>query len=711
MEYKTTIRITALLSAVVLVICIFIGRLYAVQISRPDTIVSSSDNYIFLTHVPASRGNILDRNGQVLVSNRSSYNITINDYIVYSTESTNNNLRNLLNYCEALGLEWVDHLPISMEAPYTSIYSELGSNWQRYFKTFMTERDWDLDITATSMVKLLRDTYRIPEEWSDYDARRVIGVRYELELRHYEYSIPTYVLSYDVSPEALAIIIELGVPGLNVETTTVREYHTDYAAHILGTVGKMTAEEYEVYEEKGYSMDANVGKSGFELAFEEELHGTDGTKRTVISPQGDILEETYIEEPFAGNHVELTLDMDLQIATEEALANHIETSRAGGVIAAADNYGTGLDAEGGAAVVISVKDGSEGEVLACASYPTYKLSTYSEDFEMLLADKYAPMYNRALHGLYSPGSTFKPITGIAAVDYLGMSARQGIEDEGQYMYYEDEGFVPMCMIYKNWRVTHETVDLRKAITVSCNYYFYEVANQMYYRFGHTIDPIDEVAKAMGLGELTGVELDEAKGYRANAETKAMLYDDAQSGFYGADALMAAIGQSENKFTVLQLATYCGTLANEGTRYRSTFLQRVVSADYTTLVVENEPEIVSRLEISTEAMEAIREGMIDCVYDSVNGTARTTLGAQSELGAYSTVQIACKTGTAEHDAGGSSHASFICFAPAHDPEIAIAIYVEKGGGGSHLGTICREILDAYFEEDYAEEILLIEGVPN
>ena len=711
MEYKTTIRITALLSAVVLVICIFIGRLYAVQVSKPDTIVSSSDNYIFLTHVPASRGNLLDRNGTVLVSNRSSYNITINDYIVYSTESTNNNLRTLLDYCEALGLEWVDHLPISMEAPYTSIYSELGSNWQRYFKTFMTERDWDLDITATSMVKLLRDTYRIPEDWSDYDARRVIGVRYELELRHYEYSIPTYVLAYDVSPEALAIIIELGVPGLNVETTTVREYHTDYAAHILGTVGKMTAEEYEIYEEQGYSMDANVGKSGFELAFEEELHGTDGTKRTVISPQGDILEETYIEQPVAGNHVELTLDMELQIATEKALADHIESSRAGGVIAAADNYGTGLDAEGGAAVVISVKDGSAGEVLACASYPTYKLSTYSEDFEMLLQDKYAPMYNRALHGLYSPGSTFKPVTGIAAVDYLGMSARQGILDEGQYMYYEDEGFVPMCMIYKNWRVTHETVDLRKAITVSCNYYFYEVANQIYYRFGHTIDPIDEVAKAMGLGELTGVELDEAKGYRANAETKAMLYDDAQSGFYGADALMAAIGQSENKFTVLQLATYCGTLANEGTRYRSTFLQRVVSADYTTLVVENEPEIVSQLEISEEAMEAIREGMIDCVYDSVNGTARSTLGAQSELGEYNTVQIACKTGTAEHDAGGSSHASFICFAPAYDPEIAIAIYVEKGGGGSHLGTICREILDAYFEEDYAEEVLLIEGVPN
>ena len=712
MEYKTTFRITTLLLLVLMVVGIFVGRLYAVQVTQPETIVTSTDNYIFLTHVPAARGNLLDRNGTVLVSNRSSYNITINDYIIYSTESTNNNLLMLLEYCEDLGLEWVDHLPISMDAPYSSIYADLDSNWQTYFKRFMTERDWDLDITATSMMKLLRDTYRIPEEWSDADARKVVGVRYELEVRHYDYSIPLYVLSYDVTPEALAVITELGIPGLSVETTTVREYNTEYAAHILGSVGKMSAEEYAIYEEQGYSMDAIVGKSGFELAFESELHGIDGTKRTVISPEGDILEETYIEEPVAGNHVELTIDMDLQIVTETALASHIENIRADGVVAAAENDGTGQDAEGGAAVVISVADGSEGEVLACASYPTYNLATYAEDFDELIEDDLAPLYNRALHGLYSPGSTFKPVTGIAAVDRLGISAKQGIEDEGVYMYYEDEGFTPMCMIYKNYRLNHETVDLRKALTVSCNYYFYEVANQIYYRFGHTIDPIDDVAKAMGLGELTGVELDEAKGYRANAETKAMLYgeDSSQSGFYGADSLMAAIGQSENKFTVLQMATYCGTLANHGTRYRSTFLQRVVSADYTTLIQDNEPEVVSTLDISNEAMSAVLEGMIACVEDKWEGTARSTLGDLSPEGRYP-IQVAAKTGTAEHDAGGSSHAAFICFAPADDPEIAIAIYVEKGGGGSSLGTIARAIMDAYFEEDLSEELIYLEGIPN
>lgn len=710
MEYKTTVRITVLLVAVLAVIGLFIGRLYAIQITQPETIVSSTDNYIFLTHVPAGRGNLLDRNGNVLVSNRSSYNLTINDYIIYSPESTNQNLLNLLAYCDELGLEWVDHLPISMEAPYVSIYSELDTSWQTYFKQFMTERDWDLDITASSMMKLLRDTYRVPEDWSDADARRVVGIRYELELRHYINAISTYVLSYDVTPAALAVIMELGIPGLNVETTTVREYHTTYAAHILGSVGKMTAEEYETYKDLDYSMDATVGKSGFELAFENELHGTDGTKRTVISTDGEILEERYLKAPVAGNHVELTIDLPLQIAVEEALASHIENIRSDGVVAAAENDGTGQDAEGGAAVVISVKEGSEGEVLACASYPTYNLATYSEDFEDLVEDKYAPLYNRALHGLYSPGSTFKPVTGIAGVDYLGISARQGIEDEGVFLYYEDEGWRPMCMIYKNWRDTHGTVDLRKALTVSCNYYFYEVANQIYYRFGHSIEPIDQVAAAMGLGEYTGVELNEEKGYRANAETKAMLYDDSQSGFYGADATMAAIGQSENKFTILQLATYCGTLANQGTRYRSTFLQRVVSADYSDLLVDNEPEVVNVLPISEEAMSAVIEGMIDCVKDGREGTARSTLGPLSEEGLYR-IPVAAKTGTAEHSGAGSSHASFICFAPADDPEIAIAIYVEKGGGGSSLGTVARAIMDAYFVEDLSMEVIYAEGQVN
>lgn len=698
MDSKNTFRITTFLAALLIIVGVFVVRLYSIQVAQTQTVSANSDSYTFYTQVPAARGNMLDRNGVVLVSNRSSYNLVINDYIIYSQESTNENILKLVNQCQSLDLEYTDHLPISREAPYTSTLSDLSTTWQDYFKTYMTERDWDVDMTTANLIKLMREAYAIDTSWSDEDARKVIGIRYELELRHYIYALSTYTLCSDVSSDVLASIIELGIPGVNVETTTVREYNTTYAAHILGRVGKMTEEEYQTYRDLGYSMDAIVGKEGFEYAFEEYLHGTDGQKCTVISTDGDILEEYYVTEPKAGDNVELTLDINLQKITEDSLAKHIETIRENGVSATNENDGNGKDAEGGAAVVIKC---DTGEVLACASYPTYNLSTYSADFEELLADPYSPLYNRALQSIYNPGSIYKMVTGIAAVDVLGLSPQASIEDKGVFTYYEDEGFTPKCMIYKNYGTTHGPVDLRNALSVSCNYYFYEVANQIYYRFNGTIEPIDEIAKAMGLGESTGVELSESVGYRANAETKAMLYGEGESGFYGGDALVAAIGQSENKFTVMQMATYAATLANAGTRYRTTFLQRVVSADYRTLIQETDPEVVNQLDISDAAMSAILDGMRLC---ATEGTAKKTFANYD-------IAVCAKTGTAEHEAGGSSNASFLCFAPADDPEIAIAIYVEKGGSGSSLGTIAKDILDTYFADDSSKEVYYAEGVPN
>lgn len=706
MDYKTTIRIGGLLAVILLVLGIFVGRLYRVQITQSEE-SATTDSYAFLTTVPAARGNIYDRNGKLLVSNRASYNLTINNFIIYSKENTNQNIRKLLDACDALELSHTDHLPISMETPYTSTLTDLGSNWQKCYKTYMSEHAWDIDMTASSLLKQLRETYRIPDDWSDADARRVIGVRYELELRSYDYSLSTYVLCYDISSEALATLSELNVPGVEVQTTTVRQYNTTYAAHILGSIGKMTAEEYETYKEQGYAMDAMVGKEGFELAFEEYLHGTDGLRRTVLSADGEVLEESYEKEPVAGSNVESTIDLDLQVVAEDALAAHIENIRENGLSTNSDNDGTAKDAEGGAVVVLSCKGDSAGDVLACASYPTYNLATYSEDFEQLLEEEYAPLYNRALQAIYNPGSTFKMVTAITAVDYLGVNPDAGVEDKGIFEEYKDEGFTPMCMIYKhNPGVTHGTLDMQHALSVSCNYYFYEMGNQIYKAAGNSIEPLDEVSKAMGLGEKTGVELAEAKGYRANAETKAELYDkdSGQSGFYAADALLAAIGQSENKFTVMQLATYVATLANEGTRYRSTFLQRVVAPDYSEIVKENVPEVANQLNISQTAINAVFEGMRLCASDTTGGTARLTFADYP-------IAVCAKTGTAEHDAGGSSHASFVCFAPADDPQIAIAIYVEKGGSGGALGPIARAILDAYFAEDTSTEQILSEGVPN
>ncbi len=705
MNSKTSVRITVVLILFAFVLFLFVLRLYAIQISKSDETVNNTQNYEFLTVVPASRGSISDRNGKLLVSNRASYNILMNNFIIYSQKSTNDNILALIEKCKELGVDHVDHLPVSREAPYTMIIESFNDLWQNRFKTFMNERDWDVDITAASLMKLLRKSYRIPEEWGDADARAVIGVRYELELRSYDYSLTTYVFCEDVQPDALAAISEMNVPGVSVQTASVREYNTEYAAHILGTVGKMTAEEYKDYKEKDYSMDAIVGKDGFEYGFEEYLHGQDGLLRTIISPDETVISEEYEQAPVPGNNIEVTLDIDLQIAAENALANKIEDLRSNGLLAGVENDGTGMDAEGGAVVVQLVKT---GEILACASYPTYNLMTYRDDFEDLLKDEYTPLFNRALSAIYNPGSTYKPITAITAVDYLDVDPTEKIEDAGIFREYEDSGFMPMCMLYKNYDgATHGMINMSDALCVSCNYYFYVMANMIYNTSKHTNDAIDAVAKSFGLGEKTGVEISESTGYRVNAETKKKLFanNPDEQGLYAADAVLAGIGQSENKFSVAQLARYCATLGNRGTLYKSTFLQRVVTSDYSDIIVQNEPVVLGKVEASELAWNTVYDGMYRVANDQVDGTARNTFMDYD-------IRVCAKTGTAEQDTGGSSHGAFMCYAPADDPEIAIAVYVEKGGSGAGLAPIAREILDAYFKGDSESgQYILPEGVPQ
>lgn len=704
MDYRFTIRITVVFAAVLLVFGIFVGRLYKVQVSQDVAVVGGTDTYEFYSTVSAARGNLLDRNGKVLIGNRASYNLSINNFIIYSKQSTNNNIRNLLHQCEVYEIEWADHFPVSLEAPFVSRFGELDGNWQNRFKKFMEERDWDVDMTVSSLIRQLRSSYNIPEDWSDEDARKVIGIRYELELRSYDFSLSSYILAYDVSSDALAALIELNVPGVNVETTTVREYETSYAAHILGTVGKMTAEEYAKYQELGYSMDAVVGKDGFEYAFEEYLHGIDGRLCTVMAPDGTVVEEYYTKEPQAGSNVELTIDIGLQKVGEDALAAYIQKLRstAGSTIQLEDSAnGNGSDAEGGAFVMMKCKT---GEVLACGSYPTFDLSTFSEDFESLLEQDYAPLYNRATQAIYYPGSTYKMVTCIAAVDFLQMDPHMGVYDEGRYMRYADQGFTPGCMVYRHTGATHGQLEMRTALAASCNYYFYVLGDQIYYADNSSFDHVNEIAQALGLGVPTGAELPESTGYNASAETKRALSGDSTMGFYAADALLASIGQSENKFTVLQLATYCSTLANKGTRYRTTFLQRAVSADYSKLVAELRPQVMSQLEISDAAMSAIHDGMYWCATNPSYGTAARYFRDYP-------VAVCAKTGTADQDGAGSANAAFVCYAPADDPEVAIAIYVEKGGGGSGLSPIAIELLNAYFaEDDPSRELGYAEGMP-
>ena len=690
MERITRGRAIALICIFLVLLCVYSGRMYALQILDAGEVVSNSDTYTSYTTVKASRGDLLDRDGNVLVGNRASYNLVFNNFVLMSSGSANEHLLRLAQLCRDLNIEYVEHFPITWERPYEYIHGEFDSSWYTYFQEYLNYMEIDSDISAPRLIRDLRKYYRIPDEWSDADARAVLGMRFELALRADITNLPSYVLIEDVADDQLNAIMELNIPGLDAEVSTVREYKTPYMAHILGAMVQISAEDWPEYKEKGYSMDAYVGDSGLEKAFEHYLHGTDGQLQRTVDSDGNVISERYTKLPVAGYNVETTLSLPLQMAAEDALGYYIENMRA--MANADEGGGSGADAEGGAVVVLEV---GTGEVLACASYPTYDLSRFREPeyYAQLNSDKLTPMFNRALQAEYPPGSTYKMCTSVAGLENGVIGRYTTIVTKGIYTRYANSGLTPMCLVYSRRKAVHGSIDVTEALSVSCNYFFYEVGDML------TNEQLDSTAKALGLGEPTGVEIYEETGSRANPETKERLYDGVDGLWNPGDQILAAIGQSENRFTPMQMASYVATIANGGNRLACTFLSRVVSADYSKLVEENSPEVLSVVQMSPDTRGAILDGMKK-VADT--GTA------VDYFRGYTLVDVAAKTGTAEHGSGGSNHGAFACFAPADDPEIVIFVYGEKIGTGGYLANVAKAVMDVYFNRDAASEMITYEN---
>ena len=709
MERISKVRAIALLLIFATILSLYSIRLFRLQIIDTDGNTDNTDVYVTQTRVKAARGDILDRNGNILVGNRASYDLVFNHYVITSSDNTNESLMKLIEKTRELGITHMDHFPITKDRPFEYTLTEYTTAWQGYFQKFLQDRSIDSDITAPLLMQRMRERYKIPEEWSDADARAVIGLRYEFDLRGVV-NLASYVFMEDVSDEHLSALLELNTPGLMVESSTVREYYTSYAAHILGTMGAMTNEQWEkvkaAYKEgtgKEYYMDAQVGQSGFEAAFESYLHGVDGLRRDTVDKNGAIISQEYYEgkEPQAGNNVETTIDINLQIIAEDALANIIDWLQNPEDSKTDKNQEqTGRDVEGAAVVVMKVKT---GEILACASYPTYNPQTYNEDYNEILEADFDPLFNRAFHATYAPGSSFKMVTLYAAMELGGgriepsrlFEYGETVNTQGKYREWESQGFAPACLLWNSYGRVHGVIDAAKALEVSCNYFFYYLAD--WFLSG---DTLDQAAKGFGLGEKTGIELDEAVGMRANKETKAKLYTGAMSAWGVGDKLNAAIGQSENRLTPLQLCVYTSTIANKGVRMKATFLNRVVSADYRTLILENEPTVMSTMKMSNATYSTIVQGMKQ-VITGPNGTARNTMNDMS-------VEVAAKTGTAETGRLGSDDGSFVCFAPADDPEIAIAVFGEKAAHGSTLGRVAKEIIEYYFYQAQASSVVTNEN---
>lgn len=686
MTYNLKLRIGVILAVLGILIGLYAYRLIRLQVVLPqENGAMAVGTFTYDTRVTAARGEILDRNGNVLISNRASYNLILINYALFNSSNPNESLRKLVNLCNELDIHYTDHLPVTGEKPYEYRTDEASDTWNGYFRQFLKQNKWDSDISAAQLIKLMRKRFRIPNNWTDQEVRGVLGIRYELDLRNYT-ALPIYTLLADIEDTTqITELTELNIPGMQVQASTIREYNTTYAAHILGRTGPIFAEEWADYKDKGYSMDARVGKDGMEKAFEEELHGTDGLLRTTVDRDGNIISQHYVVEPKAGSNVESTLDIKLQMTTEEALKNYILNLRENGV----NDAGDGKDAEGGACVVLDVKTGA---VLACASYPTFNLATFSEDYNELKDDPFSPMLNRALNQIYPPGSTYKMCTSIAAINNGVISPKTTVEDRGIYDYYE--GYQPRCHLYtsSHGTLTHGVINCSQAIMVSCNYFFYEVGRLTGWRL------MDETAKGLGLGEPTGVELPEKIGTRANPDTKKALYNDpGLQVFTDGDTISMAIGQSDNRFSPMQLAVYTATLANRGVRYKATFLNRVISADYQDLIYQMKPTVVNRMEISDEAYEVYTLGM-RMVTSERQGSGYKVFGSYA-------IPVAAKTGTAQHGTpgiDGSDNASYVCYAPADDPQIAVAIYVEKGAQGGALGNIAKAIFDVYFATEYVND---------
>lgn len=653
-------RVYVLLGFFCAFLVLFFAVLYDAQVvhgseNRARSITSNTASET----VTASRGIITDRNGKVLVSNRLAYTLVVDKSSFGKDEAAlNDAIWQLIQLCQEQGVTWNDTLPMT-----TGSSPQLTSkSLTKSFREYLEDNKLPTDGGSAEVLAAMRKLYKVDDSYTDAQARLIVGVRYELDGRS------SYTFAEDVSTELLGRITDGKYRGVTIKTAAARVYNTKLAAHILGTVGAIWQEEwrsdestgYVGYADKGYNMNDLVGKDGVEKAFEEYLHGNDGKRLITTDETGKITGELYTREPQPGGTVALTIDIDLQQVVEDTLASTIQ-----GMIDKDSNE------RGGAAAVIQV---GTGEVLAMASYPTYDLETFNQDYDELVKDERLPMFNRATQGVYAPGSTFKLCTSVAALEEGIITPSTIIEDKGIYTYYVDPQ--PMCWIWRQAHTTHGRINVSQAIVDSCNYFYYEVGRLT------GIKKLDEYATAFGLGQSTGIEIGDVSGVLASpewAEAHDREWTDGQT-------ITAAIGQSYNLFTPLQLANYVATLVSGGEHYEAHLLKNVKSYDNSRVIDVYGKGPLNDLNISDSTMAAVTKGMHDLTYDSLRSAFSRCV-----------VEAGAKTGSAQVGTD-IANGTFVAYAPYDDPEIAIAIVVEKGGSGSLLANAAVDIINAWFTRD-------------
>ena len=636
-------RVITLISIMLAIFIAFGVRAIQFQVVTADEFSLKNANLTAIsTKITATRGEIFDRYGRPIATNRDGYSIVFNSAYMKKADY-NSTIKALTDLLKLYECEWEDRLPMTTSLPY-EFTDESGA---KRLKKTLKLNDY---ATAQNCYDEMVSRYKL-ESYSEADRRTLMGVRYTMERADFSVSNP-FTFSEDIPSELMLEVAESFsyVRGVEINVVSYRQYtDSELAPHTIGTIGKITAEEWEILKEKGYSYNDYVGKSGVEKAFEDYLRGTDGVLTYYFDKSGNVVDTVITKQPVQGNTVFLTIDSKLQKISQDALAENIELLNS-----------RGQKITGGSVVITNVKT---GQVLVSANYPSYDLENLSD----YLGDNVQnnPLFDRALKGTYPPGSAFKPLVAIAGLQEGIVEPYDTVFCKKVYDYYED--YRPSCMHY------HKTVNVFKAISESCNYYFFDLGRQV------GITRLNNYSKKLGLGVSTGIELSESSGVIAGPTYSASI----GTPWYDGMTLAASIGQSDNAFTPLQLANYTATIANGGTRYKMTLLSEVRTAVGNKKVYSSVPQVMDTLEVDASVISTVKQGM-----QSV-----TQEGTASAYFKDYPVNVGGKTGTAQTT--GADNSVLILFAPYEDPEIAVSIVIEHGEKSISTGPIAKAIMDEYF----------------
>lgn len=651
---------------------VIIVKLFSLQIVNGSEYLEKSNSRLTReTTVKASRGNILDCNGNILAGTKIKYSLALYKSKIEIAQ-LNNTILNAINILEKNGDQYIDVFPITVNPiEYKFSNEEKTRNW-------LEKKEIDVNASAKQALDYYINKYELTN-YNLEDARKIIAIRYGIEENGYT-AMRAYIIAENISQNSVLTFDEQNgcFPGMAIEKTPIRSYaYGSLASHTLGYVGRIDSDEYKNLE--GYSISDYIGKTGIEYSFEKYLKGQDGIKQTDMSIDGTITGEYITEEAISGADVTLTIDANIQEVTEKSMKELVEKIRTGG-------FGIKYTAKSGAVVVLDVKT---GEVIAMCSYPDFEPQLFldgisNEKWNEYTGGERSALLNRTIQSTYAPGSVFKMATAIAGLESGHITATETMYDTGIYHY---GGSSWRCWVYTDYGRGHGALNVSGAIKHSCNYFFYETAKRM------GIDTLVKYARYFGLGSKTGIELiGEEAGMLASKENSAALGQE----WYGGNTLNAAIGQGDNSFTPMQIAKYIAMITNGGHDIDVTLIKEITKVDGTTIdKTDIEDYISNRLGIKQEKKEdlQISEETIRTVMEGMKSVATETGGTAYSVFRDFEIEVGGKTGSAE--AGENVNAWFTGFAPYDNPEIAVVVFVEDGGHGYYTATVARAIFESYF----------------